>query len=138
MSGSQSSMRYKSSTLSRKFARLALSALFVIAWIPLCFAQEPPLNVSGGGKLPARDPNAIEVDGWRLYPMLRVYSQYSDNFFLSPQNPLSVGGIGATPSLTAVWSNGIHTTTLYGNIDRRVYPTDNELNTFNALAGFTQ
>jgi hypothetical protein len=47
-------------------------------------------------------------------------------------------GFGMTPSLTAERSNGIHTTTIYGNIDRQVYPTDNEVNTFDTQAGFTQ
>jgi hypothetical protein len=49
-----------------------------------------------------------------------------------------VGGIGVTPSLTAVWSNGIHTTTLYGNLDRQDFPTDNAINTLDSRAGFTQ
>ncbi|HEV3236449.1 MAG TPA: hypothetical protein VGZ25_05645, partial [Gemmataceae bacterium] len=70
MNGSQSSMRYKRSMLPRKFARLAFVALFLIAWIPVSFAQEPPLNVSGVGRLPAADPNAIAVNGWLLYPTL--------------------------------------------------------------------
>ena len=70
-------------------------------------------------RLPARDPNAIAVDGWLLYPTLRLYSLYSDNLFLSPISPISAGGVGVTPSMAAVWSNGIHTTTLYGNIDRQ-------------------
>jgi Putative beta-barrel porin 2 len=139
MSGSQSSMRCKASIRSKKCARLVLSALFLIAWIPLAFAQqEPPLNVAGAGRLPATDPNAIAVNGWLLYPTLRLYSTYTDNFFLSPVNPLSVGGFGLTPGMTAVWSNGIHTTTLYGNIDQQVYPTDNEIDSLGARAGFTQ
>ena len=130
-------MFYKGSILSRKFARLVLSALFLIVWIPLAFAQAPPLDVPIN-RLPARDPNAIAVDGWLLYPTLRIYSLYSDNLFLTPTSPLSVPGFGVTPSLTAVWSNGIHTTTLYGNIDRQTYPTDNEVNTLDGRAGFTQ
>ena len=92
----------------------------------------------GGTGAPVRPPDAIAFEGWLLYPTLRVYSLYSDNLFLSPTTPLSVPGFGVTPSLTAEWSNGIHTTTLYGNIDRQVYPTDNEVNTLDARAGFTQ
>jgi hypothetical protein len=137
MSGSQPFMLYMCSILSRKSARSAFSALFLIAWIPLAFAQEPPLDV-GGTTLRVRDPNAITIDGWLLYPTLRVYSLYSDNLFLSPISPISVPGIGMTPSLTAVWSNGIHTTTLYGSIDRQSYPTDNQVNTLDGRAGFTQ
>src|SRR3984893_18852191 len=139
MSGTQSFMLYKAPIRSRKFtARSAFSALFLIAWIPPAFAQEPPLDVARVGRLPARDPNAIAVDGWLLYPALRVYSLYSDNLFLSPQSPIAAPGFGVTPSLTAEWSNGIHTTTLYGNIDRQVYPTDNDINTLDGRAGFTQ
>jgi hypothetical protein len=140
MSGAESFMLYKAPIRSRKFAaRSAFSALFLIAWIPLAFAQEPPpLDVARVGRLPARDPSAIAVDGWLLYPTLRVYSLYSDNLFLSPQSPIAAAGFGVTPSLTAEWSNGIHTTTLYGNIDRQVYPTDNDINTLDGRAGFTQ
>jgi hypothetical protein len=155
MSGSQSSMLHKGPIRSRKFAtRLASSVLILIAWIPLSFAQAPPLvqqvpslavgpplpplDFQNNRLLPARDTNAIAVDGWLLYPTLRVYSLYSDNLFLSPVSPISVPGFGVTPSLAAVWSNGIHTTTLYGNIDRQAYPTDNQVNTLDGRAGFTQ
>jgi hypothetical protein len=140
MSGSKSFMLYKGPIRSIRFgARFACSVLILIAWVSVSFAQqEPPLNVSGVGRLPASDPNAIAVNGWLLYPTLRVYTLYTDNFFLSPVSPLSVGGFGVTPSMTAVWSNGIHTTTLYGNIDQQVYPTDNEVNSLGARAGFTQ
>jgi hypothetical protein len=148
MSGSQSSMLYKDLILSRKFARFAFIAPFLIAWIPLASAQtamsqsvgltgSPPLDVPIT-KLPARDPNAIAIDGWLLYPTLRLYSLYSDNLFLSPTSPISAPGFGMTPSLVAVWSNGIHTTTLYGNIDRQAYPTDNAIDTLDGRAGFTQ
>jgi hypothetical protein len=148
-------MLYKRPKRSRRFATgFACSVLFSIAWIPLSFAQAPylgqqqitslvqepplpPLDVPVN-RLPAKDPNAIAVDGWLLYPTLRAYSLYSDNLFLTPQSPLSVPGFGITPSLAAVWSNGIHTTTLYGNIDRQVYPTENEVNTIDGRAGFTQ
>src|SRR3984893_9137973 len=139
MSGSRYSMLYKGSIRSRKFAtRLAFSVLFLIAWIPLAFAQEPPLDVPRVGRLPARDPNAIAIDGWLLYPTLRIYSLYSDNLFLSPTSPIAAAGVGVTPSMSAVWSNGIHTTTLYGNIDRQAYPTDDDINTLDGRAGFTQ
>ena len=132
-------MRYRGLIRSIKFgARLAFSALFLVAWIPLCFAQEPPLDVAQVGRLAARDPNAIAIGGWLLFPTLRVYSQFSDNYFLSPTSPISGPSFGVTPSMTAEWSNGIHTTTLYGNIDRQDYPTHNEVNTLNARAGFTQ
>jgi Putative beta-barrel porin 2 len=132
------SMLCKGSIQSKTCARLIASTLFLIAWIPLAFAQEPPLNVPVVGKLPAADPNAIAAGGWLLYPTLRGYGTYTDNFFLSPFNALSLGGLGVNPALTAIWSNGIHTTTLYGNIDEQIFPSDTEINSFNARAGFTQ
>jgi hypothetical protein len=131
-------MIFKGSVPKKMCARLLFCALFLVAWIPLSFAQEPPLNVAGGGKLPAQDPNAIAVGGWLLYPTVRLYSLYSDNLFQSPTSPISGPGLGVTPSMTAVWSNGIHTTTLYGNIDRQDFPTNNEINTLDGRAGFTQ
>ena len=153
MSGSQSSMLYKGSILSRKLLRPLVCALFLMVWVSQSFAQAPslapqmptlvqgpplpPLDVPPD-RLPARDPNAIAVDGWLLYPTVRLYSLYSDNLFLTPQSPISGPGFGVTPSIAAVWSNGIHTTTLYGNIDRQTYPTDNEVNTLDGRAGFTQ
>src|SRR5579883_1092499 len=141
-------MRYKGSILPKRYARPILSALLFIAWTPIAFGQttgatsvigagQPPPDVSLS-RLPARDPNAIEANGWLLYPSVRLYSLYTDNFFLAPTNPLSVGGLGVTPSLAAVWSNGIHTTTLYGNLDRQDYPTENAINTLDGRAGFTQ
>jgi Putative beta-barrel porin 2 len=145
----QSSMLCNRSILSKKLARFVLCALVLCAWIPRSLAQlqtgaqsvigsgAPPPDVSFV-RLPAKDPNAIAVDGWLLYPTVRLYSLYTDNFFFSPQDPLSVGGLGVTPSIAAVWSNGIHTTTLYGSLDRQVYPTDNAINALDGRAGFTQ
>ena len=147
MSGSKSFIFFKAPILSRKFAAAFLSARwFLIAWIPVAFAQEPPRLCVGFcchirgflGRLPSRDPSAIAVNGWLLYPTMRGYSLYKDNLFLSPLRPIAAAGFGITPSLTAVWSNGIHTTTLYGNIDEQVYPTDNQINSLGGRAGFTQ
>src|SRR6202011_5721322 len=63
---------------------------------------------------------------------------YSDNLFLSPTSRIAVPGVGVTPSVSAEWTNGIHTTTLYGNLDRQAFPTDNDINTLDGRAGFTQ
>jgi hypothetical protein len=129
------------------------SAVFLLWSIPVCFGQAapssslaagisegpalPPLEVAMN-RLPARDSNAIAVDGWLLDPALRIYSLYSDNLFSSSQAPLTAAGVGITPSIVAEWTNGIHTTTLYGNLDREVYPTANDVNTIDGRAGFTQ
>ena len=112
MSGSQSSMLYKGSILSKRFARLAFSALFLSrgSRCPLhrSALQTGAQSIVGSGapppdvpfnRLPARDPNAIAVDGWLLYPTLRLYSLYSDNLFLSPHKPALCGWIGRDAEL---------------------------------------
>ena len=139
LSGSQKSMQLDAyMPWRRSAASFACGALLcLLASIQQCFAQAPPLDVPLN-RPAARDPSAITVEGWQLYPTLKTYSLWSDNLFLSPTAPLTGAGFGVTPSLAAVWSNGIHTTTLYGNLDRQVYPTQNEINTLDGRAGFTQ
>jgi hypothetical protein len=87
---------------------------------------------------PTRCRSAIPVGEWLLYPSLRAYSLYSDNLFLAPTAPTKVLGFGTTPSLTAQWTNGIHTTTIFGNIDTQYYPTNTIINTFDREATITQ
>ena len=55
----------------------------------------------------------IPLGEWLLYPSITLASEYSDNLFLSPSSPVNAWGFGATPKLTATWTNGIHTTTIY-------------------------
>jgi predicted porin len=105
--------------------------------LSITLAHEPPLEVPFRARL-TLPPDVIAVDGWVLYPQVRVYGLGSDNLFLSPTTPVSVGGLGITPSLTAEWSNGIHTTTLYANVDRQIYPSDHAINTLDPQAGFKQ
>ena len=132
--------------LPRLGVQSLICALIFISWAPSSFAQiaiqspvvqQPPLDVPAE-KQAATDPNAIAVGGWLLYPTLRLYSLYSDNLFFTPVSPLAAGAGGITPSIVAIWSNGIHTTTLYGNVDRQDYPTANEVNTLDGQAGITQ
>ena len=47
-------------------------------------------------------------------------------------------GFGTTPTLTAQWTNGIHTTTIFANIDTQFYPTDSTINTFDREVTVTQ
>ena len=120
------------------FAALAvLSALFVCNRISTARAQEPPLTVPVGGP-PAPDPSAIAFDGWQLYPALNFLVENSNNYFLSPQAGLSGWAFGVSPSVTAEWSNGIHTTTLYGSFEHLQYPTQSSINTDDGEATFTQ
>src|ERR1700730_8746203 len=117
--------------------RLAGISLFVLAGVNEVLAQsEPPLDVPKGGPLPAG--NAIPFGGWLFSPSISTSSQYADNLFQNPQNKISAWSFAVSPSLTAEWSNGIHTTTLYGSVESRTYPTENELNGTDRNATVTQ
>jgi Putative beta-barrel porin 2 len=140
MSGSRQPMiRASSHGMRNGVLRLALSALFlIIGYINVSRAQEPPLDVPIRGSLGAKPGAAIPIEGWLLYPSIRMYTAYSDNLFNSSQTPISAWGFGLSPSMSAEWSNGIHTTTLNASVDREVYPTDNEANRLDWNGGFTQ
>ena len=120
------------------FGALAIcGALFVSSALDTALAQEPPLTIPPGGPFGA-DPNAISFNGWLLYPSLNTFTQYSNNYFISPQQKISGWSFGGTPSMTAEWSNGIHSTTLFGTYTHLDYPTANEVNTNNGEATITQ
>jgi hypothetical protein len=87
---------------------------------------------------PFRCKSGIPLGEWVLYPSLRAYSLYSDNLFLTPTAATKVLGFGMTPTLTAEWTNGIHTTTIYGTLDTQQYPTDSSINTFDKELTLTQ
>ncbi len=42
------------------------------------------------------------------------------------------------PAVTAEWTNGIHTSTIFADIDAQQYPIDNSINSFNQRANWTQ
>ena len=120
------------------FTALAVfSALFICGSNITALAQEPPLTVPAGGP-PGADPNAIAFYGWQLYPSLDFIVENSNNYFLSSQAKVSGWAFGASPSVTAEWSNGIHTTTLFGNFEYLQFPTENSVNTSAGEATFTQ
>jgi hypothetical protein len=136
--GLNNSMARKPNQTGPHAARAVVSVCVFFGWISVSFAQsEPPLSIPPTGPLPGA-ADAIPLAGWLLFPSIRTYSLYSDNLFQSSTGRISALGFGTTPSLTAQWSNGIHTTTLFGNIDRQVYPTDNPINTFDRQATATQ
>ena len=94
-----------------------------------------------GGVANAGSPSCrsgIPLGEWLIYPSIRVYSIYSDNLFLAPSGPVNAWAFGATPTITANWSNGIHTTTIYAKYDTERYPTDNMIDTSDRQFTFSQ
>ena len=113
------------------------SALLFCSGSKTAFAQEPPTSIPAGGPTPY-DPNATTLGRWLLYPSVNFLAQNSNNFFLSPTSKIHGWEFGVTPSATAVWSDGINTTTVYGNVQRLEYPTNSVLNATNGEGTFTQ
>jgi hypothetical protein len=95
-------------------------------------------NPFGGGGFSA--PNApsqgLAVGGWLLYPSLLVGTVFNDNVYLTQTRPTSAWGVEFRPSLIAALNNGIHKTTVYGNLDAQFYTSASQGNTFNGSAGF--
>ena len=87
---------------------------------------------------PVQCKSGIPAGEWLIYPSVRMYSIYSNNFFLAPSDQLSTFDFGITPSVTAEWSNGIHSTTISANVDTQRFPTFNEIDTFDRQATITQ
>jgi hypothetical protein len=115
----------------------ALSALLLFGCVTAAVAQDaPPLDVPIAGPLVPGD--ALRAGDWLLYPTLRAYSGYSDNLLQSPVSPVSTLFFGLDPGLIAEWSNGIHSTTVYGNADLRDYLMAGELNAFDDKVGVVQ
>jgi len=127
----------RSNRTTSRVLQVAFAAIAMLVWCAEAQAQEPPLDVPGGTSL-FKSPDVTAIDGWLLYPQLGVFSLYSDNLFMSPTNPIHAVGFGIAPGLTAQWTNGIHTTTLYGNVQGQVFPTETEINTLDGKAGITQ
>ena len=124
--------------MDRRTQRVALSALFLFGFVNLALAQSPPpLDIPRPTHLTA-DPDAIAWNGWLLYPELRLGAVWSDNLFQSASNPIDATGYEFEPKLVAKWTNGIHSTTLYGGMERRIYPAQDSLNTSDRKAGFIQ
>ena len=131
----------ESNRIKHVLALVLFGAIFAFGWVTAARA-EPPTSIPAGGP-PAYDPNAIAFNSWLFYPQVNFLTSNSDNYFATPNYALSpqrISGweIGIIPSMTAVWSNGIHTTTLYGNFQYLDYQTAGQLNSKNGEATWTQ
>jgi hypothetical protein len=93
---------------------------------------------AGNSPAPVSCRSGIPAGQWLIYPSVHLYSIYSDNFFFAPTGQINTFDFGVTPSVTAQWSNGIHSTTIYANVDTQRFPTYNALDTFDRRANITQ
>jgi hypothetical protein len=105
--------------------------------IDLSDAVNPPPQSKSAAETPNRDYNGLPVGGWLLYPSLFVGPVYDDNIFQTQTNRVSAFGVRVTPSLNAKWSNGIHSTSLYGTLDALQYASSSDLRETSARVGLT-
>jgi hypothetical protein len=123
--------------LCRSLRGAVLAASLVVGWSATAWAQEPPLNVPRPGHL-TKPTDVLSVGDWLVYPTVKGFGLWSDNLFQSSTQPVNTTGLGIAPNLIAEWTNGIHSTTLYGNLEKRWYPDHAQFNAFDRAAGFTQ
>ena len=71
----------------------------------------PPLAIPVGGP-PGDDPTAFSFGSWQIHGGLDAVAQYSNNYLLTTPPILSGVSAGLTPHVSAISSNGIHTTAL--------------------------
>ena len=93
----------------------------------------PPLDPPGERALASS--SGLSIGQWLLSPTLDLTTLYNTNIQSSPTNSLKGAGFNYHPALQAEFDTGIYDTKLYGNVDSTLYPTQNELNTFNRQAG---
>ena len=115
----------KSNRIGGLTALAVFSALVAFSGTNAARAQEPPTTIPAGGPLPY-DPDALSFYGWLLYPSVNFLAENSNNYFMS-QPKLSGWTLGVSPTVTAEWSSGIHTTTLFGTFQNLQYPPDNQV-----------
>jgi Putative beta-barrel porin 2 len=116
----------KSNRIGGLTALAVCSALCAFGAVSAARAQEPPTTIPAGGPF-GYDPNAIAFNGWLLYPSVNFLAENSNNYFITPQAKLSGLAYAVNPAMTAEWSNGIHSTTLYGSFQQLQYPPDDQV-----------
>lgn len=96
-------------------------------------------NIGPVGNVPQlRCRSGIPVGQWLLYPSLQLSAGYAQNFFLTATSPLNTAQLGVVPTLLAEWTNGIHSTTIYGTLNGQAYSALSQLNAANPQASFKQ
>ena len=87
-----------------------------------------------------RGPNHLLSVQWLIRGSVGISTFYNSNIYQSPTPPILHGpGFEIQPSLLADFNTGIYETSIYGNIDSKIYPTLNSSNdTFNRQAGILQ
>lgn len=83
----------------------------------------------------SRDYRGLALGDWILYPTFAAGAIYDSNLVWSTRNRVQAGGLRLNPTLIAQREAGPHKTTVYAEIDARLYPTLTYGDAVNAQAG---
>ena len=99
----------------------------------------PPLLPPQVTPLPTGD-QSVSLGQWLISGKVGASTFYDSNIYQSTTPPILHGpGFELQPSLLADYNTGIYETSIYGNIDSKIYPTlDSSNDTFNRQAGILQ
>ena len=99
----------------------------------------PPLLPPQVAPLPTGD-QSLALGQWLISGAVGVSTFYDLNIYQSTTPPILHGpGFEIQPRVLADYNTGIYETSIYGNIDSKIYPTlDSSNDTFNRQAGILQ
>ena len=99
----------------------------------------PPLLPPQVAPLPTGD-QSLALGQWLIRGSVGVSTFYNSNIYQSTTPPILHGpGFEIKPILLADYNTGIYDTSIYGNIDSKIYPTlDSSNDTFDRQAGIVQ
>ena len=128
---------------TRSLLFCASVTLYLTTPFDLALAQSaggpPPLLPPQVAPLPTGD-QSLALGQWLIRGSVGVYTFYNSNIYSSTTPPILHGpGFEIQPTLFADYNTGIYETSIYGNIDSKIYPTlDSSNDTFNRQAGILQ
>lgn len=131
---------------------LGMAALAILAVTHAARAQTPPTPTSIADESlalltpaphsaknpltqPGRDYRGLSVADWMFYPSVTAGAIYDNNLVWSSRKPVSAVGFRLNPGLVAVRDTGMHKTTLFGEVDARLFPTVRDGDTVSGRAG---
>jgi hypothetical protein len=101
----------------------------------LALLSPAPLASSNPLLKPSRDYRGVAWGDWMLYPSLFAGAGYDGNLIYSSTKPLSATGFRLVPTIAAVREIQNNKTTVYGDLDTRIYPNLPQANTLSGEVG---
>jgi len=96
---------------------------------PIPHSQKNPLLK------PTRDYGGLPMGDWLFFPSVTAGVTFDDNLVWSSRKPVSATGFRLAPELIGIRDAGIHKTTVYGEVDARLYPSVQDSTAVSARAG---